>query len=97
MTNTQQMMIGQTTAFAKGNNPMQGWTDSNQVVIRARIQDRIAEAASERLAAASRATSSNSGVRQRVGHLLIVAGRHVAGEPVPTGSPAVRPSHRMAA
>ena len=75
---------------------MHGWTEQNQVVIRARIRERELEAASERLAATARATSA-IGVRRTVGRLLIRAGRRIAGESATAGSPATRPARPMAA
>ncbi|MEO7663587.1 MAG: hypothetical protein ABIV26_00545 [Candidatus Limnocylindrales bacterium] len=77
------------------NIQMNAWTEQNQVVIRNLIRERELEAASERLAASARTTQR--GLRRNVGRLLILAGRHVAGEPVSSGSPAARPAQSMAA
>ena len=79
MTNTQQISINQ-SGFSRGHRVMHGWTEQNQVVIRARIQERELEAASERLAATARAASP-IGVRRVVGRLLIRAGRRIAARP----------------
>ena len=96
MTNTQQIAINQADRFSfRGMPVMQGWTEQNQVVIRSRIRERELEAASERLAATARRTTPTS-FRRRVGRLLIETGRRIAGEPVPTGSPAARPARPMA-
>jgi hypothetical protein len=76
---------------------MQGYIDTNQVVIRARISERRAEAAGERLAAAARSTSDNGTVRRHVGWLLIRAGQRLAGGQASAGSPAARPARPMAA
>jgi hypothetical protein len=95
MTNTQQITINQTMT-SRGHPVMHGWTEQNQVVIRARIRERELEAASERLAAAAHATSP-IGIRRTVGRMLISAGRRIAGEPAVAGSPAARPARPMAA
>ena len=76
---------------------MNGYVETNQLVIRARISERQAEAAGERLAAAARSTSGRGSVRRRVGVMLIHAGQRVAGGQASAGSPAARPTHRMAA
>ncbi len=67
---------------------MEAWTEQHQAAIRTRIEERLAEAASERLASADRPAAGS--VRRRVGRLLITAGRRVAGEPAASGSPAAR-------
>jgi hypothetical protein len=95
MTNTQQIPMNYHT-ISRGPRVMHGWTEQNQVVIRARIRERELEAASERLAATAPATSP-IGIRRTVGRLLIRAGRRIAGEPVTSGSPAARPARPMAA
>jgi hypothetical protein len=76
---------------------MQGYIDTNQVVIRARISERRAEAAGERLAAAARTTTGTGAVRRQVGRLLIRAGQRLAGGQASAGSPAARPARPMAA
>jgi hypothetical protein len=76
---------------------MQGYIDTNQVVIRARISERRAEAAGERLAAAARTTAGNGAVRRQVGRLLIRAGQRLAGGQASAGSSAARPARPMAA
>lgn len=75
---------------------MHGWTELNEMVIRARIRERELEAASQRLAATAHATTPGS-VRRTVGRLLIRAGRRIAGESATAGSPATRPARPMAA
>jgi hypothetical protein len=94
MTNTQKITVNQ-TIDSRGHPVMHGWTEQNQVVIRARIRDRELEAASERLAATAHATHP-IGVRRTVGRMLISAGRRIAGEPAVAGSPASRPARPMA-
>jgi hypothetical protein len=99
MTNTGQMTINQETA-REGIQAMNGYVETNQVVIRARISELQAEAAGERLAATSRSTTGSGMVRRHVGRLLIQAGQRVAGGQASAGSPAAppaRPSPPMAA
>jgi hypothetical protein len=95
MTNTQQITMSQEGATG-GTQDMHGWTEQNQMVIRSRIREREAEAASERLAVTARDTTRSS-PRRAVGRLLIRVGRRIAGEPVATGAPAAQPAQRMAA
>ena len=75
---------------------MNGYVETNTLVIENRINERRAEAAGERLAATARRSGSGN-VRRRVGVLLIHAGQRVAGGQASAGSPAVRRSHRLAA
>ena len=99
MTNTGQMTINQ-MATREGIPAMNGYVETNQVVIQARISERQAEAAGERLAAAARSANGQRSVRRRVGVMLIHAGQRVAGGQASAGSPAARPPHptrRMAA
>ena len=96
MTNTGQTGISQ-RGRREGTQTMQGYIETTQVVIRARISEREAEAAGERLAAAARATRRPSSLRRHVGVLLIHAGQRVAGGQASAGSSAARPAHRMAA
>jgi hypothetical protein len=84
MTNTQQITVNQ-PMNSRGHPVMHGWTEQNQVVIRARIRERELEAASERLAATAHATLP-TGVRRTIGRMLISAGR-----------PPARPARPMAA
>ena len=95
MTNTGQMTIDQMRG-QEGIRTMQGYIETTQVVIRARINEREAEAAGERLAAAARATRRPSSLRRSVGVLLIHAGQRVAGGQASSGPSAARPAHRMA-
>jgi hypothetical protein len=76
---------------------MNGYTEITQMVVRDRIRTREVEAAGERLAAIARTTTNDGNARQRLGRLLILAGRRIAGESVPPGSPAVRPTRPMPA
>lgn len=66
-------------------------------MVRARIGERQAEAANERLAALARGSTSRGTVRQHVGRLLISAGYRVGGESVQAGHAAPRPARRLAA
>ena len=98
MANTEQMTISHETTSLEGMHPVNGYTEITQMVVRARIRAREVEAAGERLAAIARTTTtSNGNARRRVGRLLILAGRRIAGESVPSGSPAARPTRPMAA
>lgn len=97
MTNTAQMTISHETTSLEGMHPVNGYTEITQLVVRDRIRAREVEAAGERLAAIARTTTNDGNARRRVGRLLIQAGRRIAGEPVPPGSPAVRPTRPMAA
>ena len=94
MTNREQMTIASVLTFEafqqRGTPAMRDWTVTDRVVVRARIAERLAEAASERLARTTGSSASRIGLRPSVGHLLIRAGRRVAGEPMPGGSPAHR-------
>ena len=96
MTNTGYMTINQ-TAVPGGRQAMNGYVETNQIVIQARISERQAEAAGERLAAAARTTIGRGSLRRRVGVLMIHAGQRVAGGQASAGSPAARPTHGMAA
>jgi len=97
MTNTGTITINHPRMTREGNSDVQAYIDTNQVLIRARIEERRAEAAGERLAAAARRTTSNRTVRRHVGRLLIRAGQRVAGGQASAGSPAARPARPMAA
>ena len=100
MTNTGTITINQRTMTREGNSDVQGYIETNQVVVRARISERRAEAAGERLAAAARATAGNGTVRRSVGRFLIRAGQRVAGGQASAGSSAARagqPARPMAA
>lgn len=99
MTNTEQITIDQ-NLNQKGLRAMQGYVDTNQLLVRARINERQAEAASERLAAAGRASAGSGTVRRHVGLFLIQAGQRLAGGQTTAGTPATRstrPTGRMAA
>jgi plasmid stabilization system protein ParE len=96
MTNTQQITVNQTIT-SRGHPVMHGWTEQNQVVIRARIRERELEAASERLAAGARIATTPSSLRRTVGRLLIRTGRRIAGESALAGSPVARAARPMAA
>jgi len=90
MTNTEHMTINHETSSPEGMRTMNGYVEFTQLVVRDRIRAREVEAASERLAAVARTTSTNGNARRRVGRLLILAGRRIAGESVTSGSPAAR-------
>lgn len=80
---------------------MQNYVTFQEAIVRDRIRERAAEAAGERLAAASHTrtdgvTAAPTGLRRRVGRLLISAGRRVAGEPGSSGSSAARPASSAA-
>ena len=96
MTNTQQITVNHDEHWRRGP-VMHSWTEQTQVVIRARIRELELEAARERLAATARTTTTPRRLRRSVGLLLILAGRRIAGESVPTDSPAARPASPMAA
>jgi hypothetical protein len=91
------MTINQHGTNREGTRAMQGYIDMNQVVIRARINERRAEAAGERLAATARATTTRGSIRRRVGVMLIHAGQRVAGGQASAGSPAAHRSRGLAA
>ena len=97
MTNTGTISINQLGVNREGTRDMQGYIDTNRVVIQARIDERRAEAAGERLAAAARGTTGRGSIRRRVGVMLIHAGQRVAGGQASAGSPAARRSQGMAA
>lgn len=94
MTNTEHM---HETTFAEGTHPMNGYTEITQMVVRDRIRAREVEAAGERLAVIARTTTNDGNARRRVGRLLILAGRRIAGESVPSGSSAAQPARPIAA
>ena len=91
MTNTEHMTVDHKTTSTEGMHSVNGYTEITQMVVRARIRTREVEAAGERLAAIARTTTNDGNARRRVGRLLILAGRRIAGESVPSGSPAARP------
>lgn len=95
MTNTGQMTINQTRR--EGTRTMQGYIEITNTVIRARMRDREAEAAGERLAAAARSSATGRSLRQSVGLLLIRAGQRVGGGQASVSSPPARPAQRMVA
>lgn len=95
MTNTEQMNINHIRR--EGTPTMQGYIENTNTVIRARMRDREAEAAGERLAAAARASATGRSFRQSVGLLLIRAGQRVGGGQASASSPSARPAQRMAA
>jgi hypothetical protein len=97
MTNTQQITMNLHSVNAGRNPTMQGLTVQTQLVVLSRIRERELEAASERLAASARRTTSPRTLRRGWGRLLISTGRRVAGEPAPTGSSAARPNLPAAA
>lgn len=97
MTNTQQMTMNQEIVTGKGLRQVNGYAETNLLVVRARISERQAEAANARLAALSRGITSRETVRRHVGRLLISAGYRVGGETVPSGRGASRPARRLAA
>ena len=76
---------------------MHGYIEITNLVIRARISEREAEAAAQRLAATARSRGASGRVRRSVGLFLIRAGQRVGGGQVPPGSSTTRPAHRMAA
>ncbi len=77
---------------------MQGYIEITNLVIQARIAEREAEAAGDRLAAAARSRGGTNGsVRRSVGLFLIRAGQRVGGGQGSAGSSATRPAPRMAA
>lgn len=76
---------------------MNDWNAQTRLLVLARIRERELEAASERLAASARVSSNPNSLRRSLGRLLILTGLLVAGESVPTGSPAVRPARPITA
>jgi hypothetical protein len=90
------MTINQ-TLNRKGLRAMQGFSDIDQAVIQARMNDLQAEAAGERQAASGRTLAGSGLVRRRVGTILIHAGIRLAGGQASAGSSANRTSRHMAA
>ncbi len=97
MTNTEHMNMNHEIRSAEGMRTVNGYIEVTQMVVRERIRAREVEAAGERLAAIARTISTDGSARRRVGRLLILAGRRIAGESVPSGSPAARPVRPIAA
>jgi hypothetical protein len=95
MTNTGHTNINQSRR--EGTPTMQGYIEITNTVIRARMRERQAEAAGERLAAAARSSTTGWSVRRNVGLLLIRAGQRVGGGQVTAGPSSARPAHRIAA
>lgn len=80
-----------------GQKAMQGYIEVTHLVVQARIRERGDEAAGERLASIARRNRDRRHIRQRVGRLLILAGRRIAGESAQAGSPAATSSRVVAA
>ncbi len=76
---------------------MNGYVETTQLAVQARVRSREDEAASERLATIARSTRAGRSIRREVGRLLILTGLRIAGESGQAGSPPARPTRRLAA